>query len=291
MPQNGGGRLRRLTYENARGESIVFYLSPLLIESLTGVGEVDSNLQSQTAPYQDGDTYIDTILQPRFIDLEGSITKTDFKEIKQYRKEILRVCNPKLGLGRITFELDGDLKVIDGTLDGTPVFPERGQQPFQKFMITWKCPDPYWKDPQEVSRALRAYEGKFSFPFKFPVQFGISGDTTMLFNEGDTEAPVTIDIQGPVTNPQVINKTTGQYIRINRSLSADEVLHIDTNDQNKRVEIYRNGETIEKAIGYLDHHSDFWKLDVGANEVQYIADAGDANAIVAIAWRNHYVGV
>ncbi len=283
--------MRRLTYSNGRGEQISFYLSPFLITSLTGISEVNANVQGQQAPYQDGDTYIDTILQPRFPILEGAITDTDLIAIKQRRKDILRVCNPKLGLGKLTLELDGDTKEILGALDGVPVFPERSTSPFQEFMITWKCPNPYWQDPQEVSRALRAYEGKLNIPTTFPIEFGISGDTTILNNEGDVETPITIDIQGPVTNPRVINKTTGKYIRVNLSLSANDVLHVDTNDQSKRVEIYRDGLAIEKAIGYLDHNSDFWKLDVGYNEIQYIADAGDGNAIVAIAWYDRYTGI
>jgi hypothetical protein len=282
--------LRRLTFENARGESIVFYLAPLLITSLTGIGEVDAELQSQKSPYQDGDTHIDTVFQPRYIDLEGAIIETDLKEIKKYRKNILRVCNPKLGLGKITLELDGDIKEIYGVPDGSPVFPERGQEPIQNFVITWKCPDPYWRDPLEISRALRAYQGRFTLPTTFPIEFGVEGDTTILINDGDTPAPITIDIQGPVTNPQVINKTTGQFIRVNLSLSENEVLHIDTG-RPRRVEIYRDGRTIENALGYIDHYSDFWELSVGPNEVQYIADAGNANAIVSVAWQNRYVGI
>ncbi|GLO64755.1 phage distal tail protein [Oceanobacillus kimchii] len=282
--------MRRLTYENARGERIVFYLSPILIESLTGIGEVDADLQGQKSPYQDGETHLDAILQPRFIDLEGSILKTDLKEMKTYRKHILRVCNPKLGLGKITLELDGDIKEIYGVLDGAPTFPERGRDVWQKFLITWKCPDPYWRDPQEVSRALRAYEGKFTFPFTFPVQFGIEGDVTTLQNDGDTSTPVTISIQGPISRPMIENRTTGKHITVNTTLSPEEVLYIDTSRQHKHVEIYR-GNHIIRAMGYLDHNSDFWELEVGDNEIRYRADEGLAEAVAAISWHNQYVGM
>ncbi|WP_158681492.1 phage distal tail protein [Microbulbifer pacificus] len=282
--------MRRLTYENARGERIVFYLSPILIESLTGIGEVDADLQGQKSPYQDGETHLDVILQPRFIDLEGSILKTDLREMKAYRKYILRVCNPKLGLGKITLELDGDTKEIFGVLDGSPSFPERGRDVWQKFLITWKCPDPYWRDPQEVSRALRAYEGKFTFPFTFPVQFGIEGDVTTLHNDGDTSTPVTISIQGPISKPMIENRTTGKHITVNTTLSPEEILYIDTSRQHKRVEIYK-GNQIIRAMGYLDHNSDFWELEVGKNEIRYRADEGLAEAIAAISWHNQYVGM
>ncbi|SDM14606.1 phage distal tail protein [Sediminibacillus halophilus] len=283
--------MRRITYENARGEEIVFYLSPLVIESLTGIGEVDAEVQGQKSPYQDGDTYIDSLLQARYIDLHGKITKTKLSEIKQLRKEIIRVCNPKLGLGKIVLELDGDVKEIEGVLESVPTFPEKRQNPFQEFLVSWKCPDPYWKDPQEVSRALKAYEGKFTFPFNFPVEFGIEGDSTSIYNEGDVETPVQINIQGPVSNPMVKNRTTGDYIRIWRTLSADEVLHIDTNQQNKRVEIYLNGSVIQKAWGYLDDYSELFKLIPGQNKISYVADSSTDNAIASIAWKNRYVGI
>lgn len=284
--------MRRLTYENGRGEQIEFYLSPLIIESLTGIGEVDADIQSQESPYQDGDNYIDTLLQPRFIDLEGSILKTGLQDIKMFRKHILRVCNPKLGLGKITLELDGDKKEIMGVLDGSPVFPERAQDLWQKFLITWKCPNPYWMDLNQSSKPLVAYTGGFTLPFTLPFTLGRSGSQTTLYNAGDVPAPVEIEIHGPTTNPQVINRTTGEYIRINRSIADDEVLCINTASGRQRVEIKRGNEIIP-AFGFLDHDGTLtgFTLDLGENEIEHIADAGDRNAVVTVTWQSMYVGI
>lgn len=282
--------MRRLTYENGRGEQIEFYLSPLIIESLTGIGEVDVDVHSQRSPYQDGESYIDTLLQPRFIDLEGSILKVDLADIKHYRKHILRVCNPKLGLGKITLELDGDIKEIMGVLDGSPVFPERSRDVWQKYMITWKCPNPYWRDLNQTSKSLHSYVGNFKLPMTFPFELGVAGSRTILYNEGDVPTPITIDIHGPTTNPQVINRTTGDYIRVNRTIAEDEILHINTASGQQRVEIYR-GNTIEQGFGYLDHNSVLFSLDIGENEMEHIADAGNSKAIVAISWQSMYAGI
>ena len=282
--------MRRLTFTNNRGESIEFYLSPFLIESLEGIGEVEAELQEQVAPYRDGSIHIDAILRPRFIELEGSITNINLEEIRKKRQELSRVCNPKLGLGKITLELDGSIKEIHGVPEGSVVFPDRERNPFQPFMITWKCPDPYWKDLQEVSRDLKAYEGKFTFPFQFPVQFGIESDNTTLINEGDTSAPVIIEIKGPIRRPIIENLTTGKYMQINAIIEADQTLVIDTNPRNKRVEIKSGGET-RKVMGFFDHGGDFWQLDVGENEIRYRADAGIADAVATVSWQNQYVGI
>lgn len=282
--------LRRLRFENSRGKTISFDITPFFIDSLTGLSEVAVNLQSQQSPYLDGDTHIDTLIQPRFPSLEGTIIATDEKSLKIHRQEILRVCNPKLGMGKLIYENDGDVKEIDGLIDGVPVFPEIGEELYQTFMINWKCPDPYWKNPNHTSKPLRSYVGNFTLPFTLPFELGVSGSRTLLFNEGDVPAPVRIDIQGPVANPQIMNHTTGEWLRVNRSIAADEILHIDTTPGQKRVEIYR-GNQVYSAFGYLDHNSEWITLEVGENQIEHIADAGDNTSLVAVTWNSYFTGI
>lgn len=282
--------MRRITYENSRGERIVFYLSPLVITSLTGIGEVDSEIQNLSAPYQDGDSYIHTVLEPRYIDAEITITKTNLKEIKNQRKRILRVCNPKLGLGKLTLELDGDIKEIGALLDGVPTFPEKAQEVWQKCSVSFKCPNPYWRDPEESTRPLKAFEGTFTFPFTFQVQFGVESDTTILNNGGDTTTPITVEIKGPIRRPLIENLTTGKFMQVNAIVEPNQTLVIDTNPLNKRV-VLRQGNEERTVMGWFDQEGDFLQLVEGDNEIRYRADAGIAEASAIVKWNNRYVGV
>lgn len=283
-----------IIYENERGQRVEFGASPTIkAVNFEGFGEVEAVIQSQRAPYRDGSRFIDSLLAERALSIEFLIEGTDYAEVSGHRRQISRVFNPKLR-GQVTAKVAGQTYIIDVIPEHVPTFPkgpDNQSKRHQFGVIDLIAHNPYWRDPQEVSRALQAYQGLFIFPFSFPVEFGVSGDTTILENTGDTETPVTIDIQGPVVRPRVINKTTGEYIVINRSLSANEVMHIDTNVQSKRVEIYREGWAIEKAMGYLDHTSDFWQLQPGRNEIQYIADSGGNDAIVAVAWHNQFTGI
>lgn len=283
--------MRRLTYENPRGESIEFYLSPFLIEKLEGIGEVQSSTQSQGAPYADGETYVDSKLAPRFIDLEGSIMKVDFKEIREYRRIITRICNPKLGLGLITFELDGETYQIRGVPNAVPTFPERGRDPWQSFTIEWFCPNPYWRSPNETTKPLVAYTGNFKLPTKFPFKLGKSGSKTTLYNNGDVPAPVRIEIHGPTTNPQIINRTTGEYIKINRTIAEGEVMHINTESGRQRIIVIDENGNESSAFGYLDHKSDLFYLELGENIIEHVADAGNRHAKVIVRWDDMFVGV
>lgn len=285
--------MRILTFTNARGESLRLDGTNHAVSSVSGLGDVDSDTQMQKAPYMDGQTYIDSILQPRPISIEGGFSSLDPVVRSKQRQYMQRVLNPKLGPGTLRYEHDGGIKEITAVADGAPAFPDKGQNPFQMFLINLLCPDPYWRDLNQTSRALQAYVGNFTLPFTLPFELGYAGDRTTLLNEGDVPAPVRIDIHGPTTNPQVINRTTGEFIKVNRSIAANEILHINTTPGQKRVEVYRDGDTIINAFGNFAHAegATFWQLELGPNEIEHIADAGRADATVAVSWHNLYAGI
>lgn len=282
--------MRRLTYENQLGESIEFYLSPFLIESLEGIGEVETNFQEQSSPYQDGSTHIDSLLSPRFIDLEGAITKLNLKQIRELRRSMIRVCNPKKGLGKITLELDGETVEIEA-IANVPSLPDRGTNPFQRFSIEFKCPNPYWRSPNQTTKPLLAYKGKFTLPMTFPFEFGVAGSRTTLYNDGDVETPVRIEVHGPTTNPNIINRTTGENIKINRTISQGETMYINTEKGRQRIVIIDENNNESNAFGYLDHNSTLFYLDLLENEIEHVADSGNRHAEVIISWDSMYAGI
>lgn len=280
-------------FTNAKNQTVELFDNPYRLMRVEGLGETESSVQTQRAPYQDGVIYLDSVLNDKSIEIELKITGEHQQDLNAKRRSLASVFNPKLGVGKLRYISDDDIKEIDVVADAVPFFPDgqRNRKPtFQRSLVYLRALNPYWRDPQEVSRALRAYEGKFTFPFTFPVQFGVEGDVTTLQNDGDTSTPVIISIQGPIRRPMIENRTTGKHITINTTLTPEEVLYIDTSKQHKRVEIYRGNQVI-RAMGYLDHNSDFWELEVGKNEIRYRADEGLAEAIAAISWHNQYVGI
>jgi hypothetical protein len=281
--------LRRLTFENSREEIIVFYLSPFLINSLTGVGEVEADLQSQKSPFQDGDTHIDTLLQPRYINLEGEILETELSKTKDRRRDLINVCNPKLGLGKITLEMDGEIKEINGTLDGGVFFPERGENHYQNFMITWKCPNPYWRSLNITEEPT--FEPLFQFPFEGTFEMGIQRDKRIIDNDGDAPAPIYVEFFGPAVNPIILNNTTGEFIKINQTLDEGEYMRVDTTPGNKSVEFVSPDGTATNVFNWIDLNSTFFQLIVGENEIEYSADSDIQGAVVNIRYNKLYVGV
>jgi len=197
-----------------------------------------------------------------------------------------RVLNPKLGEVVLKYEQ----KEIKGIVENTPIFPSgRGNKGiyYQKYLIHILCHQPFWLDSVTETREIVAWIGGMTFPLILPTAFAMKGPKTVnIVNQSDVEAPVRIEFKGPATNPRVTNKTTGQYIQVNRELVLGDVLVITTDFGAKRVEI--NGENV---FNWIDLGSYFWQLQPGDNIIEYSSDDPVEPTAVMISYRNRYVGV
>ncbi|GAK09632.1 phage tail family protein [Geomicrobium sp. JCM 19038] len=280
----------RVTYTNARGQSIVFARNSRAehrIRDIQGLGGSDVETQMQAAPFQDGSTYLDTYMDPRSIVINTS-NFGDTRKLDEKRRQYARVFNPKAGMGRLRVVTEsGEDYTIFCLADGAPRFSKGGSEGFvkQNSSIELLAPNPYWLSTREFTEEMAAYVGGLSFPMKF-FFFCKTGDDAIIRNDGDVATPVIIQFNGPSINPMVINKTTGQFVRINQQLNEGDVLEISTSTTNKYVRI--NGQN---AMGYIDLRSVFWNLVPGRNVVSYEADEGHENARVLLKYRKQYVGI
>ena len=277
-----------VTITNKHGESITLgNAAPYYLEILDGVGEVPINIESQKSPYQDGSTYIDSVFGDRSISIEGMIITRDSSSFaKEARRKMQRVLNPKLGEVVIKYED----KEIKGVVENTPVFPSgRGNKGayYQKYLITLLCHQPFWLDSFTESKEIVAWIGGMTFPLILPTTFALKGPKTVnIVNQSDVGVPVRIEFKGPATNPRVTNKTTDQYIQVNRGLALGDLLVITTDFGAKRVEI-----NSENVFNWIDLGSHFWQLQPGDNIVEYSSDDPVEPVAVTISYRNRYVGV
>lgn len=281
-----------ITITNQNGESICLgRRGPFFLEKIEGLGEVEVGIESQKAPYQDGSTYIDNTLENRALSMEGTIiAKGNPEALPAARRKLQRVLNPKLGEVVIIYRQGEKVKKITGMAESTPVFPggkgRRGHY-YQKFLLHLICHQPFWLDQFTESREIVTWIGGMIFPLLLPSRFAMKGLPVInVVNMGDVETPVKIEFQGPATNPKIENRTTGEYIQVQRNLSLGDTLLLTTDFGAKRVEI--NGVN---AFHYIDLNSVFWQLRPGDNIVEYSSDEPTEPAAVVISYRNRYVGV
>lgn len=286
--------MEKVTFINSQGVSLTFEGDALL--SINGLGDVEADNQSQKAPYQDGSTHIRSSLKERPIDIQFLIRETDYKQVSQRRSEIASITNPKLGLGLIRYENDFCKREIYAVAEGVPAYPDKGNRgaKWQKGMISFNCPNPYWLSENDQVDELAVYEGGLTFPLTLSTMFSRQSEnkSKIVTNEGDVEAPLLVTFTGPATAPiRISNETTGEFIEVNQDLLSGEKLVINTEFGKKKVmKVDGQGNEIN-AFHYINLQSTFFQLIQGNNLLSYSTGADYERAPVVITWRNRYVGV
>ena len=146
--------MQKVTFTNARGVSISFgYSSPIILSSIEGLGDVAAENLSQRSPYQDGETHVDTRLEPRYIPVRFLL----IGNVTQNRKNIASILNPKLSEGILRYENGGEVREIACIPESVPYFPSgdaRGPN-YQEGTVTFKAHNPYWQSIEETTEPLQ----------------------------------------------------------------------------------------------------------------------------------------
>ncbi|MFS1513058.1 phage tail family protein [Chengkuizengella sp. SCS-71B] len=285
----------KMIFTNGRGDSIELgQQSPYLLQMIEGLGGNEVEIQTQKAPFQDGSSYIDSLLDERELNFELMILVESPSELFERRRELLNIFNPKLGKGSLQYLYPAGTKELEVVVSQPPIFPDgSGNQglKYQKVIFSLLSPSPFWTDESTESKPLVAWLGALKFPLSFPTEMGTRGDSGILSNTGDVACPVEIEIKGYTKNPMIKNKTTGQFIKVNREIGYEEILQISTAFGKKKADIIRSDGSIENAFNWINLNSVFWNLAVGENEIEYTSESGENDSIVNVTWKNQYVGV
>ena len=282
----------KVVYINAKGQSIeLSNRRPFLLESVDGRGGVAAKIQMQSAPFQDGSTFIDTTLETRAISLNVSLIAETRDELNELRNTVGSVFNPKLGIGKLVYSNGNIEREIGVVVDGSPDFPtgEAKGKWYQRTIINLIAPDPFWKGTITEIYKLEDFVGNFHFKFKFPVIFAKRGDSRVLINNGDVSTPIQVEFRGPVINPMITNNETGEFIKVNSNIPIGYKLILDTNFGSKRVEIIAPDGVVSNAFHYIDLESTFFSLDVGETRLSFISDSGEPE--VYVKYQHKYMSV
>ncbi len=283
--------METMTFTNSKGQSVELGNNPpFILTKIEGTGAVDVNIQSQKSPYQDGSTYLDNTLEPRPISIEVMLLANMIGEMTENRHRLLRVFNPKLGPGKLVYQLGNIKREIEAISELAPAFPDAGdfKDTMQPGLMQLYCPSPFWLDEFETSEEIITWIGGMRFPLRLPTEFATAGDKIInVINSGDVETPIKLEICGPATKPKITKRETGEYLRIKEELTSDDVVVITTDFGNKRVEL--NGDNAFNILDLPD--SKFFNLDIGDNVIELTTDDITNNANVKMSYRNRYIGI
>lgn len=210
--------MQKLTFINAKNESIVLTSSPFGITEWEGFSNVDMEVQSQQVPFVDGSVYINNLLNDRELSVTLAIEDNgNLKKRYELRREVIRILNPKLGEGYLVYQNNYLQKQIK-CVPYAPTFENHNSNDSgtPKASLTFIACEPYWEDMEATL-----------------VNFSLTEQPTVK-NEGDVETQVKLKISGQWTNVRVTNVTTKSQIGLTGSMT--EPVDISTEFGKKSIE-------------------------------------------------------
>lgn len=275
-----------IIYKNEINQEVILTSTNIKVIELEGITGLTNIINSSKGINQDGASYSNSFIEERDILLKLRI-KADINNYRLIKRELYNAFNPKLEGELIIINPEGKKSITVRVVE-SPNF--RNIYNKKECSISLIALDPYFKS-ELYSEEIATWYGGFSFKTKMPLKFRQKGDTKKnIINSGHVDTPVKIYFEGTAVNPSIINRTTGEYVKINKTINAGETLIINTEYGNKTVQI-ESGGTIINAFHYLDLDSSFFNLVPGDNLIEYTTENELDVQKVEIRYKERFLGV
>lgn len=274
---------------------------PYYVRNFSGIDTLDITIVKTQAYGQEGADVVNTIVNPRSMEIRGQISAESNQTLQKMRDKIEAVFMPHKEI-TITHYYGGKTRQIKCYAEKTAKFTDTDVSTVKEYSVSLEAPDPYWKDTGLTKVSIANWIPKFHFPLVIPqikgIIFGLKSASLIadVYNSSNIEVGMEIrfEASGAVKNPQLFNINTREFIKlINTEMDAGEVIIINTNKREKTVVQVKNG--VEKNyIGKIDlagGGNTFLTLRPGDNLFRYAADEGEGNLQTYIYFQGMDTGV
>lgn len=222
-----------------------------------------------------------------------SITVKPAYPVEENRQRLYRYFKVKKEV-KLYFKNENRDLLISGKVEGFDgsLFAQK-----QAIIIEVRCFKPYFKDRIERAVNMASIIDLFEFPFSIEnegLEFSRIDKalTQNIYNAGDTETGLIIELSasGEVVNPTIYNADTREYFGLNITMQYGDLIRINTNVFNKKVELVRYGET-RNIINNILKGNKWFKIAPGDNLFTYQCECGEEFLNFKFIYSNLYEGV
>lgn len=257
-------------------------------ESIEGVAGLP-NIRSASGQNvgRDGGWVSRQLYDARYISFQGRIFNGDDLAVEQKRREFATILRRKfLTLKIVTYggqEFTAQVNVMGNQM---PITWERN---IVKWKIDLQANDPLFYDNSAgtlEATITKLTQGGFDIPFDIPLDISPGQTPLVVNNAGNEVVYPRIEITTKATNPEVINQTTNQTMKIDISvLGTGDILVIDMRNQT----IAYNGLNI---YGLKTEGSEFWGIDPGDNVLLLLTDVtAETSSEAEIFYQSGFIGI
>lgn len=226
---------------------------------------------------QMGETVEGQMTSGRPINVKGVI----YKDVSNRRKMLRSVFAP-LTHGRLSFD---NGFYIDVYVKDTPSFsPVKDDG---RFTMLLYAPFPFFSKADTGSVEFGGVIPAFSFPVNYaePHIFGIKEEISdkNIINDGDVPVSfnVTFGTTGKVVNISVTDLDTGEFLRIEGSLSSGQKIVLNRTTEGVLRANLVDGNKTSDIIYWIDENSTLEKLKKGKNRFKITDDFSEGKMLIA----------
>lgn len=297
-------KMKTIICTNANGDSLEISKNSFFkpVEDLDTTG-LKASVTYATNYRVHGATLVSSRLEQRDFSLLFYIAVQGKSEdwIQQRRDEIFKVFNPIYNPVKLQIITETKDIFINGNVELLPSIGKdfaNSNSVWQKVMVQFSAGNPFFQDTESQKVEIVTWEPMLEFS-----SLEISSDGTELgqrtqslivnvLNSGQISTGMIIQFKalGTVENPSLFNVNTREFFKINRTMTAGEIITVNTQQGKKKLESSFNGVTTN-IFNYMDYQSKFMQLEVGDNLFRYDADSNVESLEVSIYFTPQYLGV
>ena len=265
-----------LILENKQGARLTFGMgSPFSIIEIQGLAPPSAIINTSGMALVDGAKYNSSKLDMRTINIAFAIEYSAAAN----RLEVYKVLKSKDWI-RVYYHSDYRDVYIDGYNESIDITHFARKQVVTCSIL---CPSPYFRSAQSLASEMSGITGGFMFPFASTaapeIVFGYLDPTnaTQVDNAGEIETGMIIELyaRGSLGAPKVFDCITNDYIGVNYTMRAGDLITIDTRQGEKTITLTRNA--VESNIFNSLMNGSTW-LQLGAAGGMYAYEVGSGSA-------------
>lgn len=247
---------------------------------------------TDTSPTQPGSLVRSTRHESRRLVVPIVVQGATSSELRTNIRNLNYALDPVRGSGQLKVTgPDGTTRIVNAYLeDGMGLEESLNStvgRTWQRASLQFFCEEPYWLDEVTTSSTV-AYNTTTAtfFPF-FPLRLSSStvfGATT-IDNDGDVQTWPRWTITGPGSAIYLKNLTSGKTLYLNTTLTAGEIVTIDTTPGVRSVT--KNDGT--NLFQYLSTTSSLWPLLRGSNSIQLEMSSAVTGSAIAYSYERRWL--
>lgn len=261
--------------------------SRFYLDTVKGFAIPEIRTSSAVLTERDGGYVASQFYGMRKVSIQGRIFGEDEAELEEKRKEIMAAVRQR----SIAIELitnAGNSYLVNGHLTDSEMDFDRLINS-SDFRFEFLCPDPVIYDNTDGT-ALSVQVGKqrgggYVFPYVLPVSWQPGSGEVTARNNGNTPVKPVIKFKGSMTDPTLINVTTGKLVQLS-GFNAPEGSEVVIDTRTRSV-LLNGGNIFDK----LSDQSTFFSLQPGDNVFRLESASGADTVVATVEWRNGFMGV